>query len=40
VSLAEAINTLKLRWIISERWTISTEAGQERSADIVFTLKK
>jgi translocation and assembly module TamB len=40
VSLAEAINTLKLRWIISDRWTISTEAGQERSADIVFTLKR
>jgi translocation and assembly module TamB len=40
ISLAEAINTLKLRWTISERWTIKTEAGQERSADIVYTLKK
>jgi translocation and assembly module TamB len=40
ISLAEAINTLKLRWTLSERWTIKTETGQERSADIVFTLKK
>lgn len=40
ISLAEAINTLKLRWTISDRWTIKTEAGQERSADIVYTLKK
>ena len=40
ISLAEAINTLKLRWTISDRWTIKTEAGQERSADIVYTLRK
>jgi translocation and assembly module TamB len=40
ISLAEAINTLKLRWTITDRWTIRTEAGQERSADVVFTLKK
>jgi translocation and assembly module TamB len=40
ISLAESINTLKLRWTINDRWTIRTEAGQERAADIVFTLKK
>jgi translocation and assembly module TamB len=40
ISLTEAINTLKLRWTISPRWMIRTEAGQERSADIVYTLKK
>lgn len=40
ISLAEAINTLKLRWTITDRWTIKTEAGQERAADIVYTLKK
>ena len=40
ISLAEAINTLKLRWTITDRWTIRTEAGEERSADVVFTLKK
>jgi translocation and assembly module TamB len=40
ISLAEAINTLKLRWTITDRWQIRVEAGQERSSDIVFTLKK
>jgi translocation and assembly module TamB len=39
ISLAEAINTLKLRYTIGDRWTIKTEAGQERSADIVFTVR-
>ncbi|MEO8315741.1 MAG: translocation/assembly module TamB domain-containing protein, partial [Pseudomonadota bacterium] len=36
ISLAEAINTLKLRYTIGDRWTIKTEAGKARSADIVF----
>jgi translocation and assembly module TamB len=40
ISLVEAINTLKLRFTINDRWTIRTEAGQERAADIVFTLRK
>ena len=39
ISLAEAINTLKLRYTIGDNWTIKTEAGQERSADIVFTVR-
>jgi translocation and assembly module TamB len=40
ISLAEAINTLKLRYTIGDRWTIKTEAGQEQSADIVYTIQK
>jgi translocation and assembly module TamB len=40
ISLAEAINTLKMRFTIGDRWTIKTEAGQARSADIVYTLKR
>jgi translocation and assembly module TamB len=40
ISLAEAINTLKLRYTIGDRWTIKTEAGRARSADIVYTLKR
>lgn len=40
ISLAEAINTLKLRYTIGDRWTIKTEAGKARSADIVYTFKK
>jgi translocation and assembly module TamB len=39
ISLAEALNTLKLRYTIGDHWTIKTEAGQERSADIVFTVR-
>lgn len=40
VSLAEAINTLKLRYSINDRWTLRTEAGKESSAEIVYTVEK
>jgi translocation and assembly module TamB len=40
ISLAEAINTLKLRYTIGDRWTLKTEAGKARSADIVYTIRK
>ena len=40
ISLAEAINTLKMRYTINDRWTIKTEAGKEVSADIVYTVEK
>jgi len=40
ISLAEAINTIKLRYTIGDRWTFRTEAGEEQSADIVFTIRK
>jgi translocation and assembly module TamB len=40
ISLAEAINTLKMRFTLGDRWTIKTEAGKARSADIVYTIKK
>jgi translocation and assembly module TamB len=38
VSLTESINTLKLEYTIGDRWTIKTEAGENRSADIVYTI--
>ncbi|MBM4214785.1 MAG: hypothetical protein FJ173_01255 [Gammaproteobacteria bacterium] len=40
VSLAEAINTLKLRYSINDRWTLRTEAGKESSAEVVYTVEK
>lgn len=40
ISLAEAINTFKLRWTIAKGWTLKTEAGQARSADLVYTITK
>jgi translocation and assembly module TamB len=40
IGLAEAINTLKMRFTLGDRWTLKTEAGKARSADIVYTIKK
>ncbi|MFM8517644.1 MAG: translocation/assembly module TamB domain-containing protein [Nevskiaceae bacterium] len=40
ISLAEAINTLKMRYSINDRWTLRTEAGKEASTDIVYTVEK
>jgi translocation and assembly module TamB len=39
ISLAEAINTFKMRYTLNDRWTIKTEAGKEVSADIVYTVE-
>ncbi len=38
VSLAEAINTLKLRYSIGDRWVIRTETGARQSVDIEYTI--
>lgn len=40
ISLAEAINTLKLRYTIGDRWTLKTESGRERAADLVYTIQR
>jgi translocation and assembly module TamB len=40
VGLAEAINTIKMRYTVGDHWTIKTEAGTQRSADLVFTIEK
>jgi translocation and assembly module TamB len=40
VGLAEAINTIKMRYTIGDHWTIKTEAGTQRSADLVFTIER
>jgi translocation and assembly module TamB len=40
VSLTQQLNTLKLRYSLSDRWTIKTEAGQARGADLVYTIQK
>jgi translocation and assembly module TamB len=40
VSLTESINTIKMRYTLSDKWTIKTEAGKERAADLVFTIEK
>jgi translocation and assembly module TamB len=40
VSLTESINTFKMRYTLDENWTVKTEAGKERAADLVFTIEK
>jgi translocation and assembly module TamB len=40
VGLAEAINTIKMRYTIGDHWTVKTEAGTQRSADLVYTIEK
>jgi translocation and assembly module TamB len=40
ISLTESINTVKMRYTLGDRWTIKTEAGQARSADLVYTIEK
>ncbi len=40
ISLAEAINTVKLRYTVGDHWTIKTEQGKARSADLVYTIQK
>jgi translocation and assembly module TamB len=40
VSLTQSLNTVKLRYSLSDRWTIKTEAGQARGADLVYTIQK
>ena len=40
ISLTESINTLKMRYTISDRWVLKTEAGENQSADIEFTVER
>ncbi len=40
ISLTESINTLKLRYTISDRWVLKTEAGEDQSADVEFTIER
>jgi translocation and assembly module TamB len=40
ISLTESINTIKMRYTLDDNWTVKTEAGKERAADLVFTIEK
>ena len=40
ISLAESINTFKMRYTIGDHWTIKTEVGTARSADLVYTIER
>ncbi|HKE93830.1 MAG TPA: translocation/assembly module TamB domain-containing protein, partial [Povalibacter sp.] len=40
ISLTESINTFKLRYTISDRWTFKIEAGEIQSADAEYTIER
>jgi translocation and assembly module TamB len=40
VSLTQSLNTVKLRYSLSDHWVIKTEAGQARGADLVYTIQR
>jgi translocation and assembly module TamB len=39
ISLVEEINTLKLRYTIGDRWTVSAESGLEQAIDIEYRIE-
>jgi translocation and assembly module TamB len=40
ISLTESVNTLKLRYTVSDRWVLRMEAGENQSADIEFNVER
>jgi translocation and assembly module TamB len=40
VSIAEAINTIKLRYTLNQRWSLKAESGLEQSADIEYKIER
>ena len=40
ISLTQAINTVKLRYTLSDHWSVKTEIGEARSADIEFKIER
>lgn len=40
ISIAEAINTIKLRYTLNSRWSIKAEAGLEQSADVEYRIER
>lgn len=40
ISIAEAINTIKLRYTLNDNWSIKAEAGLEQSADLEYRIER
>jgi len=40
ISIVEAINTIKLRYTINERWSLKAEAGLYQSADVEYRIER
>ena len=40
IALTQQLNVLKLRYSLGDRWTVKTEVGTARGADLVYTIQK
>ena len=40
ISVAEAINTIKLRYTLSKKWSVKAEAGLDQSADLEYRIER
>jgi translocation and assembly module TamB len=40
ISLTESINTLKLRYTLSDKWVLKLEAGEAQAADAEFRIQR
>jgi translocation and assembly module TamB len=40
VSLTETLNTFKMRYTLGDHWTVKTEVGTARGADLVYSIEK
>jgi translocation and assembly module TamB len=40
IGLFEPVNTLRLRYLLDERWTLQAESGAETSADVLYTTER
>jgi translocation and assembly module TamB len=40
ISIAEAINTIKLRYTLNEHWSLKAEAGLEQSGDVEYKIER
>ena len=40
ISIAEAINTIKLRYTLTEKWALKAEAGLDQSADVEYRIER
>ena len=40
ISVAEAINTIKLRYTLNEKWSVKAEAGLDQSADLEYRIER
>jgi translocation and assembly module TamB len=40
ISIAEAINTIKLRYTLNSKWSVKAEAGLDQSADLEYRIER